>query len=239
VTEKLKKPVTAVNAWTGLIGMITLVIATLCLNSLSLQLDMLTEVFLILSFTAGIMALYETFIVKPYRNPDAGLVWNGYGQKIFRSFADKNLYIKFLGLGLTLAFFYLLYLTPYYQGDYFTPFFDFLVGHGVLITTVSMVYFITVHAALDQPKDGLWHAGACLVPPLWHEINTHKLKEYFLAVLIKAFFLPLMFVFLVTEWTAIKDLSYVPADSKEFFTLSFHAIYFWMSLWPRLDIFLH
>jgi len=206
--------------------MTVLVIVTIILKLLSLNLDVLTEVFLILAFTAGFMALYETFVVKPYRSPDAGLIWNDYGHKLFKSFQSKDLYIKFLGLALTLAFFYLLYLTPHYQGDYFSPFFEFLVKHSVLITTVSFVYFIAVHAALDQPKDGLWHAGACLIPSLWRDVNRHKLKEYFLAVLIKAFFLPLMFIFVITEWNTLQNFSYVPADIKEFFALSFHSIYF-------------
>ena len=60
----------------------------------------------------------------------------------------------------------------------------------------AVPYFAIVDRLMREPEDGYWQAG-CLFLGRWAEVDRSVLRQYALGWLVKAFFLPLMFVLLV------------------------------------------
>jgi protein-S-isoprenylcysteine O-methyltransferase Ste14 len=119
--------------------------------------------------------------------------------------------VKLLGLWLTLALIALAYWAlPEYAGAFYDPFFDLMGLIAPVFAIGAIPYFIYVDRRMSDPRDGYWLAGQLVsgnVPDNPDDIA--KLKHHALAWTIKAFFLPLMTVFLVgnIQWMSETDMS--------------------------------
>lgn len=103
--------------------------------------------------------------------------------------------VKLLGLWATLAVIALIYaLFPEYGGTLFDPFWAMLSFAMPLFLLGSPAYFWWVDGRMPQPRDGYWHLGALILG--WSDhVDLAKVRQHALGWLVKAFFLPLMFVY--------------------------------------------
>ncbi len=149
-------------------------------------------VFCVLAAALPIM-IGEVFLLKVYRRPTTGLDFSSARPLQVNV---KRVLTKLMGLLATLAIISFVYwLLPEYNTDFYDPFLDkaplFLPGFILL----AVPYFVFVDSHMIQPKDGYWHMGQ-LVWGRWRALDYTKLKEHWLGWTIKAFFLPLMLIFL-------------------------------------------
>jgi isoprenylcysteine carboxyl methyltransferase (ICMT) family protein YpbQ len=147
----------------------------------------------------------DSFILKVYKRPDSGLDFT----KAFKFNAARVL-IKLMGLAITLELIALAYwVLPEYQGNFYHHLWAMLRFYWPYLLTIAVVYFVFVDAKMRDPKDGYWQAG-CLLLGRWKECDKATLKQFALGWLVKAFFFPLMFTYLVNDFTRL--LSFNPAS---------------------------
>jgi protein-S-isoprenylcysteine O-methyltransferase Ste14 len=139
--------------------------------------------------------------------------------------------VKLLGLWLTLALIALAYWAlPEYGGDFYAPFFDLVGLLAPVFALGAIPYFIYVDRRMTDPHDGYWLAGQLVSGNLpEHPDDMSKLKHHALAWTIKAFFLPLMTVFLFgnIQWMSGNDVS---------LALSPDAFGWWLRLAFTIDL---
>ena len=222
----MQKPQSAVNLWTGIIGTVIFYTVAWLLKTTPHDFDIITDCFIILAPTAAGMILYDVCIIKVHHHPETGLEWNEYRKKLKTCWKNPDIYIKFIGLSLSLALIAFIYHAPLYRGEYYQPFFKFLSAYAHIIITVSLLYFILIHPAMKNPRDGFWHLGILIYPKAWKNINNTILKQHLFSLCIKIFFLPLMFVFFIHEWHTFENLVFEINNPHDFFRISTHLIFF-------------
>lgn len=146
----------------------------------------------VLAVAAPIFIL-EMLVLKVYRRPSTGLDFssgrtNGYN-------VGRVAY-KLLGLLATLAGIAFIYwLLPEYRGSFYSTFQNVALAVAGLLIVWAIPYFLFIDRHMVNPYDGYWQmALVCL--GRWREVDLAMLKDHALGWIIKAFFLPLMFVFL-------------------------------------------
>lgn len=221
----LRKPQSAVSVWTGVVGLSALALTCLCLWAVP-GLTALEECFFLLANMIASMALYEIFVVGVHRRAGAGLNWGDMRGKIMRMMWARDFWIKLAGGVLSLGFFAFVWNLPLYREDYYQPFFDMLRFYAVLIAVAGALYMPLVHAAMVDKRDGFWHLGACCVPSLWGAIDEAILKNHALSLAVKAFFLPLMFVFLYNQWGYLRGLERWPDTLAALFDAGARSLFF-------------
>ena len=107
-----------------------------------------------------------------------------------------------LGLLATLSLIALAYwLFPEYHGDFYQPYWQFLSTLAPLIVLVPP-YFIWADRRTPQPRDEFVELGR-LVIGQWREVDRALIQRHLLGWTVKAFFLPLMTVYLNNEMNAV------------------------------------
>jgi protein-S-isoprenylcysteine O-methyltransferase Ste14 len=187
------RPESATSIWLASANALLLIGVLLILTSATI--DPMTVMAVCLLTMAVPIAAVDLYWNRVHRRPSAGL---GGSSRQPRPFDFYRVLVKLAGLWFTLALVAVAYWSfPVYRSDLYVPFFELvrLVAPGFLIASVP--YFLLVDRRLDDPFDGYWHSGR-LVLGIWPERTEDiaKLKEHFLGWTIKAFFLPLMTVFL-------------------------------------------
>ncbi len=154
----------------------------------------------------GLMAAAEFAICKLHRMPGSGLV---YKPQNFRDPAYIRAYqIKLVGLATSAALLALVYWSAdLYHGDWYWPFFSLLADYWWLIPTVVLSVVTSVHFMMRHPRDGMWHLGRVVLTLGQESLHARGLKVYLLGLLVKGFFLPLMFCYLVYDWSFFQSRS--------------------------------
>ncbi|HTC44592.1 MAG TPA: isoprenylcysteine carboxylmethyltransferase family protein [Steroidobacteraceae bacterium] len=105
---------------------------------------------------------------------------------------------RLLGLAATLALIALCYwLFPEYSGNFYDPYWQFLeclAPIGILVP----FYFIWADTRVHEPRDEFVQFGL-LVGGRWREVHAAVIRRHLLGWTVKAFFLPLMTVYLNDE----------------------------------------
>jgi protein-S-isoprenylcysteine O-methyltransferase Ste14 len=165
---------------------------------------------------------------KVYRRRSAGLDGPGTEPLAVRL---PRVAVKLLGLWVTLALIALAYWAlPEYGGDFYDPFFDLVALIAPVFALGAIPYFIHVDRRMADPYDGYWLAGQLVSGNLpSHPDDISKLKHHALGWTIKAFFLPLMTVFLFAniQWMSDNDVS---------LALSPDAFGWWLRLAFTIDL---
>jgi isoprenylcysteine carboxyl methyltransferase (ICMT) family protein YpbQ len=105
--------------------------------------------------------------------------------------------LRLLGLFLTLATIGIVYwLIPEYHGTFYDPYWHFLQTIAWPTLTLAPLYFLWVGRHLAVSNDPYLQLGRLLVGRDWGRINHESLRAHWLAWTVKAFFLPLMVVYL-------------------------------------------
>ncbi len=171
-----------------------------------------TAVFALTFATAMPLILLDLTILKVHRRESTGLDWD-------KPFAVDypRLLTKLVGFALTLALIALAYWAfPEYSflrvstGNFYEPFYFDLRRFGALLSVTAVVYFWFVDGYMRQPRDAYWQLGRVV---LGHasDARAWDVADHFRGWLVKAFFFPLMLVWLSGN---VRDI--VSADFSSF-----------------------
>jgi protein-S-isoprenylcysteine O-methyltransferase Ste14 len=128
------------------------------------------------------------------------LVDAGLSVKSLRSFSAGHAALRVLGLMATIGLIALTYwLFPEYHGDFYNPFWRFLRLLAPTIVPAALIYFLWSDARLNEPEDAYWHLGRIILGRGIAADAPAMLREHFLGWTVKAFFLPLMVVYLTDQ----------------------------------------
>jgi len=134
---------------------------------------------------------FDVLILKVHKRSTTGIDWD----RDFKP-AWSRVATKLLGFVATLAPFAVAYwVFPEYNGAFYDPFYHLLRNFGPGLTAASILYFVVVDGHMKQPYDAYWQIGRAL---LGHreDANGAEIKNHYKGWLVKAFFFPLMFVWL-------------------------------------------
>lgn len=107
--------------------------------------------------------------------------------------------VKFAGLIATLLLAVLGYwLFPEYRKNFYGPFFELCKILVPLWLVLALPYIVWVDRRMADPFDGYWHMGLAALGR-WSDLDSAKIRAHLLGWLVKAFFLPLMSVFLIND----------------------------------------
>ena len=139
----------------------------------------------------------EIFWRKAHLHAEAGLQHE-------YNICPRRIGFKLLALSVTLAIISTLYwLLPEYGKKLYKPFFDLLAGYAWIFFVLAPVYIAVLDAFLQEPNDLYARIGRRLAGQK-ATISRGELKNHMLGWAVKAFFLPLMFTFLVQHITGIQ-----------------------------------
>ncbi|MDA5193566.1 isoprenylcysteine carboxylmethyltransferase family protein [Govanella unica] len=176
------------------------------------------------------LVLSDIFLFKVYNRPSAGL---GRSRAEALPGAPARVATKLLGLWLTLGIIAIGYwLFPEYQQDFYSPYFTMLKLALPVFLVAAVPYFLLIDRRMSDPHDGYWLTGRLMfgLLPTTAEARR-KLREHLLGWTIKAFFLPLMTIFLYNNvgWMLSRPVEQAFAD--------FHvAVHWWITLGFFLDV---
>ncbi len=144
-----------------------------------------------------IVAGYELLVLKVYQRASTNLHLTP------DVFNPRRWVIKLIGLYGTFLFVGICYrVIPFYQGDFYKPYFKLLAYVFPVVVVLSVVYFYFFDRRQKDPQDEYWHIG-CLLTGRWQEISWIHVREHFLIWFIKWFFTPIMFCILIDY---VKDI---------------------------------
>lgn len=153
------------------------------------QLGLFISCWIVILSTSIPMMLINYFVHRVDQNPSTGLVKNG------GSLDLQRVWIKWLGLTGTCSIIIGIYwLFPEYHAGFYELFWlcAWLLPWFLL---VAFPYMLVVDRRMKDPFDGYWMMG-CLLIGRWKVVKKEVMRAYILGWLVKAFFLPLMFVYL-------------------------------------------
>lgn len=220
------RPQSASNIWITSSSALLLVVVLLWL--LSSAYDAMTILIGCLMAIAVPIGLADLFWNKVHRRPSAGL--DGPGDEPLSERLPR-VAVKLLGLWLTLSVVIVAYWAlPEYSGDFYDPFYDLVRLIAPAFALGSIPYFFYVDRRMRDPYDGYWLSGQMLLGRVPDEPgDLQKLKHHALGWIIKAFFLPLMTVFMLgnIQWMTENDIGRA---------LSPDGFWWWLQLAFFLDV---
>jgi protein-S-isoprenylcysteine O-methyltransferase Ste14 len=154
-------------------------------------------VFALVFATAVPIILLDLTILRVHRRESTGIDWDKpYDRDLGR------LATKLLGLAFTLLLIGIAYWAfPEYSflrsttGNFYEPFYFDLRRFGALLAVSAVLYFWMVDGQMREPRDAYWQLGRVL---LGHpsDASPREIANHFLSWLVKAFFFPLMLVWM-------------------------------------------
>jgi len=155
----------------------------------------LSNVIIACAVSMALIALSDLFRFRVYERPSTQLIWIGERQSDFGRIA-----VKLFGFALTLGLIAAAYwVFPEYHGSFYDPFWNLLKRYGIWVLAAAPFYFWLLDRAMLEPRDSYWEVAMLLTgrrPGSWKTIAQH-----FAGWTVKAFFLPLMTVYLTQEVT--------------------------------------
>jgi hypothetical protein len=138
----------------------------------------------------------ELFWQRSYRNSGSGLA-----PQPLRPFDAGRLAVRLLGFAATLAIIGFVYwLFPEYSLDrnrFYGPFWAYITALAWVVVPLAPFYFAWIERRLHNPNDAYWQLGMLVLGR--DRINGPELRNHFMGWTVKAFFLPLMAVYLAGE----------------------------------------
>jgi protein-S-isoprenylcysteine O-methyltransferase Ste14 len=192
------RPASCTNGWINGVGLL----AFLVVGWLAYGADMAeeTRAVLWLLAAAGPIILLDLTVRKVYRRPSTGLRWGQIGQLDL-----SRVYFKLVGVAATYGLIALAYWAfPEYHGDFYEPFWQLLRSYGLYAALAAIPYVVFVDMRMREPRDGFWHLGRLILGQS-EGLDRRILASHGSGWIIKAYFLPLMFVYLTREIGAIGD----------------------------------
>lgn len=222
-TRASSPPQSVTNGLINLIGAISAVSAVILLSKSSLGWQ--TATVICMAATAVPIAVLELLFLKVHLRPSVGMRFGG-------ATAGRGnpgrVAIKLLGLYAVFGVIALVYwVIPEYSRRFYGPFMALAREALPYLVVLAVPYFVYVDRRLKDPHDGYWHLGRMILG-IRRQRDRDQLRELALGWIIKAFYLPLMFVYLanVVRWLMANplDLAFAP----------FAAAFAW---WFKLGLF--
>lgn len=153
------------------------------------ELSPTTMILVSLSAIALPLMVIELGSRRAYARDSSGLDFGG-----ARAMDWARVSIKLYGFGMTFVTIAALYwLLPLYHGDFYAPFWRLLDVALPFFLLAAIPYFIFIDRRMADPHDGYWHYGALMLGR-FNLVDRKILGQYALGWLVKAFFIPLMYV---------------------------------------------
>ena len=165
----------------------------------------------------------DLFVLRVHRRSSTGLDWDKPA-----AFDMPRVLTKLLGFVVTLAPFALAYWTfSEYLGSFYDPYYNMLKRSGLALALASVIYFAVVDAQMIEPKDAYWQLGRVfLFRP--SDANRAEIANHYRGWLVKAYFFPLMFVWLnnSTHNVIHFDLANASWDNLRLYDFLYDFIFF-------------
>jgi protein-S-isoprenylcysteine O-methyltransferase Ste14 len=149
------------------------------------------EVLILCCAVAVPVIAMDILFLKVHRRASTGLDWD-------QTFAPDlgRVATKFLGLLMALAPFAIFYwMTPEYNGSFYDPLYHFLRRFALTFCVAAPLYIFIVDGQMRQPKDAYWQLGRVGLGK-WRDARKPDIANLYRTWLVKAFFVPIMFVWL-------------------------------------------
>lgn len=159
--------------------------------------------------------LVETLVFKVQNNPTAKL-----GPR--RAVNNLRVGVKVLGLFGTfgvIGFFY--WVFPEYHNNFYNSYFSVVQYVVPILLALSWYYFSEMDMRMKEPEDGYWHMG-CVMLGKWDVVEPKALAEHYRGWIVKGFFLPLMFTYMIQNIDFMTKYDYSKLED------SFMAFYDYM-----------
>ncbi|MFO0994160.1 MAG: isoprenylcysteine carboxylmethyltransferase family protein [Hyphomicrobiales bacterium] len=205
------RPVSASGVLTGAAGVIAALASAAIFRDWSA--DSITKVLTVLGCAAAGMIAVDVLIYRVQDNTTTGL-----SRAPLRPLDLPRVARKFLGLWLTIGVIAALYfLIPEYHNDFYEPFTAAAFRLLPALLVASPFYIAYVDCRQREPVDAYAQVAMLIGgnrPEDWGALKTHVLGW-----LVKAFFLPLMFVYVHNDMGALWNASIpAPTDFEHFFS---------------------
>jgi protein-S-isoprenylcysteine O-methyltransferase Ste14 len=186
---KLRLPQSVTSFGLNLIALVIL-LATLYLLRLRHPANLDPMVVLLCSLSLPVV-LIDIFVLRVHRRASAGLEWDKPRPPDLARVATK-----LLGLALTLSLIALAYWAfPEYQGSFYDPLYHALGKAWLSLVIIAITYVWFVDGLMREPRDAYWQLGR-VVLGRFSDARGAEIANHFRGWLVKAYFFPLMFVWL-------------------------------------------
>ncbi len=123
--------------------------------------------------------------------------------------------VKQIGLTVALALIGFGYwLFPVYTDTFYGPYFEVILHAIPWVVPLMPIYIWWTDRRMAEPKDGLYQWGALCLGQM-HHVHWPSLANFWRGWLVKAYFLPMMFIFLLGHFQGVRT---PPADGADIFT---------------------
>jgi protein-S-isoprenylcysteine O-methyltransferase Ste14 len=166
---------------------------------------------------------FDVLVLKVHKRSTTGIDWD----RDFKP-AWGRVGTKLLGFVATLAPFGLAYwVFPEYNGAFYDPFYHLLRNFGPGLIAASILYFTVVDGHMKQPYDAYWQLGRVLVGHR-EDASGKEIANHYKGWLVKAFFFPLMFVWLNNSTNNVVhfDLSNASWNNLRLYDFLYDFIFF-------------
>jgi protein-S-isoprenylcysteine O-methyltransferase Ste14 len=163
--------------------------------------------------------ILEYLFLKPYSRPSTGLNFE------LNNAADiRRITTKIAGLYGTIGFVALIYwLFPVYRSDtFFDNYWIFARYIALILLAGGIPYFIILDKYLVEPRDSYWHFGVFMLGQ-WKKCDIKIVRQHVLGWVVKLFFLPLMFSYLINNLNFIKTADF--SEAKQYFPYMYDYLY--------------
>ncbi len=172
---------------------------------------------------ALILVVGELALLDVSRRPSTGLA-----DRALRSLDFQALGLRLAGFCATLAVIALLYWAfPEYHGRFYAPYWRFLEALAWPTAIIAPVYFAWIGRRLQQPQDAYLQVGRWVVGRGWTAIDRDLMRSHWTGWLVKAFFMPLMVVYLDDDVRTVSGaLSALSWDTMHVYRFLYELSYF-------------
>jgi protein-S-isoprenylcysteine O-methyltransferase Ste14 len=202
---KPQLPASVTHFGINVIGLACLLGTLFVLRGMSWSLQ--DDVLAILAAVAVPIVALDVLVLKVHRRASTGLDWD-------RVFSPDYTRIgtKLLGLAVTvglIAFAY--WQLPEYHGAFYDPFYRILRRIWPPLAVATPAYVILVDGIMIQPRDAYWQIGRAVLGRTG-DVKGAEVANHFRGWLVKAFFLPLMMVWMHGQMKSLIHFDFAAID---------------------------
>lgn len=192
------------------VGVLSMIVSTYLV--LGRGLDSVDAALLVMAAYAFPIIALELIVLKSFKSETTGLDWSRRVEPNWPRVA-----VKLLGLLASVAFVVVVHwLLRLYPVESMQTVADTLVMIAPVLLPVSIAYVVVVDGVMKEPCDGYWHLGSIVLGRV-NSASWSIIREHILGWVVKGFFLPIMFVYLVDTLRRLGvdglrlDLGYIQA----------------------------
>jgi protein-S-isoprenylcysteine O-methyltransferase Ste14 len=136
------------------------------------------------------VVILDVVVLKVHRRSTTGIDWD----KPFAPSLERVI-LKVAGLVMTIVPFACAYWAfPEYNGDWYNPYYNLLLRFWPGLVASAVLYITILDGHMREPRDALWQLGRLLLGH-WQDVDRREIANHYRGWLVKAYFFPLMFVF--------------------------------------------